>query len=268
MPVTMTRLHVEKTGTGPPLVAIHGFGASLYTWHAIRQTLEATHTVHAFDLKGHGLSPKPDDGKYSVHDQAALIADYIKDQGLSNVTLVGHSFGGGVSLALALDLIQHAPGTLGSLVVIDGAAYNQPLPGFIRALRLPILGALSQYLLPISWQVRIVLRLAFFHDERITDDAVAAYGAALRMPGGRRALRETARQILPADIEALAAQYPTIHVPALIIWGREDQIVPLWVGERLSAALPNARLVVFDQVGHVPHEETPDPVRLELEAFL
>ena len=264
----MTRLHVEKTGTGPPLVALHGFGASIYTWHAVRSTLEATRTVHAFDLKGHGQSPKPDDGRYSVHDQAALIAAYIKDEGLENITLVGHSFGGGVALALALDLIEHAPGSLGSLVVIDGAAYNQPLPGFIRALRLPLLGALSQYLLPVAWQVRMVLKLAFVHDERITDEAVAAYAAALRMPGGKRALRATAQQILPADIDALSARYPTIRVPALVIWGRQDGIVPLWVGERLGAALPNARLVVLDDVGHAPHEEDPAPVCRALESFL
>jgi len=261
-------LHVEKSGAGPPLVAIHGFGASLYTWHAVLRALSGRHTVYAVDLKGFGQSPKPNDGQYSVHDQAALIRELMDAQELRDVTLVGHSFGGGVALALAVELERASPGTLASLILLDAAAYPQPLPSFVSILRLPVIGWLSQYLLPIEFQVRFVLKLAYYRDARIPDATVRAYATALGLPGGRRALRATAKQIIPKDIDALSAEYPTIRVPALLIWGRHDEIVPLWVGERLSRALPNARLLVIDDAGHVPHEETPDPVGTALRAFL
>src|SRR6478736_7392905 len=88
---TPVELHVEIFGSGPPLIALHGFGGNTYTWHAIRNELSAGHTVYAFDLKGFGQSPKPRDGKYSVYDQSRLILDYIARHALRDVTLVGHS---------------------------------------------------------------------------------------------------------------------------------------------------------------------------------
>lgn len=105
MPPTMASspltLNVEVFGSGPALVALHGFGGSIYSWHSIRAELSASHTVHALDMKGSGLSPKPRDGRYSVYDQSALVLDYIARNHLTNVTVLGHSFGGGVARATA-----------------------------------------------------------------------------------------------------------------------------------------------------------------------
>jgi pimeloyl-ACP methyl ester carboxylesterase len=261
-------LHVQETGQGAPLVAVHGFGASTYTWREVLDVLAESHRVYAVDLKGSGRAPKPRDGRYSIRDQAALILELVAERKLTGLTLVGHSFGGGVALATALELLRTSPGTLTSLVLFASPAYRQPLPLFIRALRVPWLGALGQHLLPTSFQVRTVLRLAYHDDALIGDDVVAAYAEPLEMPGGRYALRQTARQIIPPDIDALAARYPSINVPTLLIWGRHDAIVPLWVGEKLHQAIPGSRLLVVDDAGHLPHEETPDQVRPSLREFL
>jgi pimeloyl-ACP methyl ester carboxylesterase len=265
MPV---QLHVEETGTGPPVVALHGFGASTYTWRRVLGDLAASHRVYAVDLKGSGRSPKPRDGCYSMRDQAALVLDLIAERGLTGLTLVGHSFGGGVALVTALDLVRMRPGTLVSLILFASPAYRQRLPAFIRALRVPLLGPLGQRLIPLPVQVRTVLRLAYHNDTLITDDAVAAYASPLGMPGGRYALRATADQIVPADIDALITQYSSINVPTLLIWGRHDKIVPLAAGERLHRAIPGSSLLVIDDAGHIPHEETPERVRPVLREFL
>lgn len=82
--------------------------------------------VVAIDLKGAGLSDKPFDGAYGILDQVALLKKVITHRRLSNLTLVGHSFGGGVALALALDLNRTRPGTLERLVLIDSIAYPHP----------------------------------------------------------------------------------------------------------------------------------------------
>lgn len=256
------------SGSGPPLVALHGFGGSSYTWHAIRGELSAAHTLHEIDLKGFGKSPKPRDGKYSVYDQSALILDYITRNELRNVTLVGHSFGGAVALATAAELEEKQPGVLSKLVLIDPASYKQDLPWFISILRVPVIGVLSQHLATSRTQVRRVLEHSYFNDKLITNEQVEAYAAPLRADGGTYALRETAKQILPKDIDVLSSRYPHIKVPALIFWGRADKIVPLANGERLSKAVPNATLVIVDRAGHMPHEEAPDAIRKALADFL
>ena len=87
----------------PPLLLIHGFGASTYTWRHIAPELARTHRVIAVDLKGFGQSDKPFDSRYSVFDQAELLAELIEEKDLHNLTLVGHSFGGGIALMLALE---------------------------------------------------------------------------------------------------------------------------------------------------------------------
>jgi pimeloyl-ACP methyl ester carboxylesterase len=261
-------LHCETFGAGPPVVCLHGFGASSYTWREIRDSLAASRTVYTLDLKGFGDSPKPRDGRYTVHDQAALVIECIDHLQLTGLTLVGHSFGGGVALVTALELLRSRPGALASLVLLDAASYRQPIPAFIRVLQVPVIGPLLQHLAPARMQVRTVLRLAYFHDELIPDASVEAYAAPLRAQGGPEALRETARQIIPADIDAICARYPTIGVPTLIIWGAHDEIVPLEFGERLRRAIPHSKLVVVENAGHMPHEETPEPVRRAIEEFL
>jgi pimeloyl-ACP methyl ester carboxylesterase len=261
-------LHVTETGEGPPLVALHGFGASGYTWRHVLSVLEESHRVYAVDLKGSGLSPKPRDGRYSMRDQASLVLDLIAERQLTGLTLMGHSFGGGVALVTALELLRAHSGVLTSLVLFASPAYRQPLPAFIRVLRTPVLGPLAQKILPNALQVRLVLNRAYYDDALVADDAVAAYAKALNLPGGPEALRETARQIVPADIDALAAAYPAIDIPTLLVWGRDDRIVPLEIGERLHRAIPASTLLVIDQAGHVPHEETPERVRPALREFL
>jgi pimeloyl-ACP methyl ester carboxylesterase len=258
---------VESCGAGRPLLLIHGFGATLYTWRALVPTLARRHRVITVDLKGSGRAPKPPDGHYSVRDQARHVADLIDSEDLSDLTLIGHSFGGGVALA-ALVGRALSPARVKSVVLIDTMAYRQRIPWFIAALQVPALGPLLLRVSPPELQVRLVLRAAYHRPQRITDDAVEAYAAPLRDAAARRALIETARAIPPADADALAAQYGGITLPTLLVWGRHDAIVPLAIGERLRRAIPGSRLAVIDDAGHLPHEEQPEPVLRELEEFL
>lgn len=260
-------LHYRHEGNGPPMLCVHGFGASTYTWHAVRDVLAAGHEVFEIDLKGFGESPKPRDGRYSVRDQAALVMAFLRERRLRQVALVGHSMGGGVALAVAADVQQNDPDLLSSMILIDAASYRQSLPSFIAILTVPILGVLSQYLLPSRSQVRIVLKKAYFDDRLIPRASVEAYAKLLREPGGKYALRQTARQLIPPDLDALSAQYARIHLPTLIIWGRHDEIVPVWAGERLHDAISGSTFLVIENAGHVPHEETPEPVRVAVTKF-
>ena len=198
---TIADLHVNVCGHGPPILLIHGFGASSFTWSKIVSPLAVHHKVITLDLKGFGRSKKPEKGAYTLRDQATAVLSVIEGLDLSGLTLIGHSMGGGVALLVAMTLERDAPTRLSRLVLIDSIAYPQHLPHFISILRLPLLGSLIFRLLPATWLVRYVLNFAYFDQRKIERAFVEEYAAPLRCPGGRAALIATARTIIPSDID-------------------------------------------------------------------
>src|SRR5215475_2499566 len=126
------RLWVEEDGHGDPILLIHGVGGSTYSWRRIVRALARTHHVISVDLKGFGRSDKPFDRAYGLLDQVRLLKRLINRGGLHDVTLVGHSFGGGVALALTLALNAIEPGAVRQLVLIDSVAYRQAFPLFVQ----------------------------------------------------------------------------------------------------------------------------------------
>lgn len=261
-------LHYETYGHGKPVVLIHGLGVNSFTWRHLIAPLSQHHRVIAVDLKGYGMSPKPDDNMYSLYDQSRLVSQFIIEHDLRNVTLVGHSYGGGVALASAVYLSRAHPGRLERLVLIDSIAYKQSLPMFVRLLATPILGPLLVHLVPETRQIRSIMELTYYDDRLIENEAVERYAQSLRSPGAKSALLSTARQILPSDIEEFAQMYRELRVPTLILWGKEDQIIPLSIGQRLAFDLPNATLKVLADTGHAPQEESPKETLRLIEGFL
>lgn len=261
-------LHAVERGAGDPLLLVHGFGASVYSWRFLVDELAKTHRVIAIDLKGFGDSPKPLDDAYTLRDQVALVTAFIRERDLRNLTLVGHSYGGGVSLLAALELQAHREDRLARLVLIDNVAYPQEFPFFIRALRTPLLGPLGAWILPATLQARKVLELCYHDPRRITDEQVEAYAAPLRTSSGRHALIETARRVLPPDMDRVTSDYKQLAAPTLLLWGRHDRVVPLEVGQRLHSELPNSRLAIIEDAGHIPQEETPAETLAELRDWL
>jgi pimeloyl-ACP methyl ester carboxylesterase len=251
------KLHSEEAGQGPPLILLHGFGASTYTWRHVHAELARTHQAIALDMKGFGRSDKPLDEAYSALDQARLVKDFIVRRKLRRVTLVGHSYGGAVALALALELERMRPRRLDRLVLIDAAAYSQGLPPALHVLRTPYLGPLSAAVIPPTVQSTAALALAYADPSRIKAEDIEAYARPMSEPGNRHALVKTAEQIIPEHVNILTHQYRTLTRPALLIWCRNDKIVPLSNGEKLARELPKARLEVIETCGHVPHEEEP-----------
>jgi pimeloyl-ACP methyl ester carboxylesterase len=226
------------------------------------------HQVILIDFRGEGKSPKPDDTHYSLLDQAELIHQFILEHNLMNLTLVGNSYGGAVSLALAIRLCAENPSRLAKLVLIDSGGYPDHLPMFLKLLRTPILGWLAVHILPAKTQIRIVLKKSYYDPAKITEQQVDAYAGPLASPGGRHALLEIGKRAIPPDIQSYIDRYPTISVPTLILWGQDDRVLPRLIGERLNAAIPNSNLEDIPQAGHIPQEEQPDAVITHIRAFL
>jgi pimeloyl-ACP methyl ester carboxylesterase len=204
-----SNLYATAVGKGRPLLFIHGFGANSYTWSKISGPLRENYRLILLDLKGHGRAPKPKDGAYSLHDQAELVTSFIIDNKLEDLTIVGHSLGGGVALLVTLKLASKIPNPISSLILIDSVAYSQALPGFIRILRIPVLAELLVWLVPNRLQTLQVLKRAYYDSTKITDETLEAYSRPLSLPGAHQALIESAKQIIPEDIEEIRRRYQT-----------------------------------------------------------
>jgi pimeloyl-ACP methyl ester carboxylesterase len=116
--------------------------------------------------------------------------------------------------------------------------------------------------------IRKVLRSIVHDPLTVTDDQVEGYAAPLNGADALRALIDSALNLVPEQIDALNARFPELTIPVLILWGPYDRVVPLWVGERLLAALPNATLHIFEKCGHIPAEEVHEESFARLASFL
>ena len=267
-----TGLHYQTFGAGKPILALHGLGGSLYTW---RKLIEPPYRFPGYklimvDLKGAGDSPKPKDKHYSIEEQADLVYQFIQEQNLTNLTLLGNSYGGAVSLLVALRLCEEDErcGRLSKLILLGSGGYDKDLPSHLRILRTPMIGWLAVHLLPPTCQARTVLRDSYEDDDKISKEQIAEYARPIGLRGGRHALLQTGKQAIPDHIDQVTARYPKIKVPTLILWGLDDEIIPIKIGRMLHEAIPRSRLEIINNCGHVPQEECPEETMCYMSEFL
>jgi pimeloyl-ACP methyl ester carboxylesterase len=262
-------------GAGRPVVALHGFIATLESWRRLVPLLPGRE-LWLFDLKGHGASPCPADGKYTVQDQADLVLARIFREDMRELTLIGHSFGGGVALLVAIALIKEGKGRLARLVLIDSLAFPEALSWWAAGLRSVwpfTYGTVPLFALSESaaiYAVRMGMRILCKHPENITEAAIKSYAGNLRPPARASALIQTGRNLTKENYTEIENGFRTINVPTLIIWGRDDPLVPLEpTSSKLLRGITGSKLYIPDErCGHIPHEELPDPVLGEIAAFL
>ncbi len=260
MAIDGVRVRYVDQGQGSAVVLIHGFAASLDTWdHVIPALVAGGHRVIALDLRGFGWTDRPP-GDYSSEAQARLVLALMDQLGVARASVVGHSYGGGVALRLALI----APERVERIALYDAWAYSGQLPAFFHVARADGIGEAMF----ASWygeRVEDRMALAFFDQRYVTIELIDAVEAALRRPGTYAAALAAVRAMHYENIED---QYRTIEHPALLLWGREDRVTPLEIGERLSRELPGARLVVYPGCGHFPMIEHARQSTAELVRFL
>lgn len=260
-------LYAEETGEGPPLLLLHGLGASTFTWRRIVPKLARSHRVIALDLRGFGRSDKPFDQRYSAADQAALVAAFIRKRNLYGVILIGHSFGGNVALHTALDL-EHEPGRIARLVVMDAPALPQDFGEGSGLLLTPGLPYVAMTLVPPEFMARLLLRAVSAPGRRVPESDIRGYAAPYYDLGSRHALIATAQSIVQSSKRGMGKPYSAIHQPTLIIWCRRDRIVPLKTGKKLRRLLPHARLKILNRCNHLPQDEVPQTLLATLRPFL
>jgi pimeloyl-ACP methyl ester carboxylesterase len=254
------RVRYVDRGEGPAVVLVHGFASSLETWDAVIPLLvESGHRVIALDLRGFGWTDRPP-GDYSSEAQARLVLALLDQLGVAHAAVVGHSYGGGVTLRLALI----APERVDRIALYDAWAYSGQLPAFFHVARADGLGE-AMFATWYGERTEDRMALAFYDQRYVTIELIDAVEASLRRPGTYAAALAAVRAM---HYEAVEDTYRTIEQPTLLLWGREDRVTPIEIGERLSRELPGARLVVYPGCGHFPMIEHARQSTAELVRFL
>jgi len=248
----------RRCGEGPAVLLIHGMAGSSITWREVMPLLAHAHDVIAPDLLGHGESAKPL-GDYSLGAFASGLRDFLGALGVERATVVGQSLGGGVAMQLAY---QH-PELAERLVLVNSGGLGREVNWILRALALP--GA--EYLMPVFFPSFVRARgnriSRWLHRQGIRAPHAAEMWRAYQSlvdTENRQAFVRTLRAVVDPGGQSVSARdrlYLTTAMPALIIWGDCDGIIPIEHAHEAHSAMPGSRLEIFHGVGHFPHVEQP-----------
>ncbi|HVP29264.1 MAG TPA: alpha/beta hydrolase [Myxococcota bacterium] len=247
------RVHVVEMGEGSPLLLVHGFGASTYDFEErVMEPLARSHRAIALDLFGSGWSERSDDFRYGFALWADQLAGTLDALGIERASVAGHSMGGAVAAVFA----ARYPARVDRLILADALYPAEPgeTPLVFRALWTPIVGELALGL------VADASAPGFSTEHR--DRALPWY----RIRGTRRGFLRYVRD--PSKRAELAAAYPEISAPTLILHGTEDESVPYAAMERSAPKIRHARIVPLPGGRHFLLRDAPDVFVREVDAFL
>ncbi|HXJ35022.1 MAG TPA: alpha/beta fold hydrolase [Candidatus Eisenbacteria bacterium] len=249
----------RTAGTGPVVVLVHGMAGSSETWKHVIPALARRFTIVAPDLLGHGRSAKPRT-EYSLGAHANLVRDLLAALGHERVTLVGQSLGGGVVMQLAYQYPERCE----RLVLVSSGGLGREVSPLLRGLSLPGVEQVfplfcSPALRDAGRRVAAWLGRAALRTTPTAEEIWRAY-ASLAEDDARRAFFRTLRAVIDPGGQSVTANdrlYLAARVPTLIVWGREDALIPVHHGIAAHEAIPGSRLEIFDDAGHFPHCEAP-----------
>lgn len=251
-------VHYQEFGdqTNPTLILIHGFTASTYVWQTVAPMLaEENFHVVGVDLLGFGFSDKPAWFEYSIASQSRMIERLMDRLGIGRAALVGSSYGGAVAATVALDY----PERVEKLVLVGAVVNDEAKEGAI--LKLTAMRGIGEIVSPFLIDSKKFLKfrmqrtIAPVNHHLITEERIEAVRRPLRAKNAHHSILATGRNW---DANRIEADAHLINQPTLLIWGEDDQVIPVRNGEKLYDSILNSRLVVLKNCGHVPPEEKPE----------
>jgi pimeloyl-ACP methyl ester carboxylesterase len=265
MEIAGLRVHFRDEGPRDdpqPIVLLHGTADSLHTWDGWAQGLSAQRRVIRFDLPAFGLTGPAPDNDYSIAAYTRWVLQVLDVLGVQHCVLVGNSLGGQIAWETAVA----QPQRISKLVLVDAAGYpmtSQSVPiGFTLA-RLPGMKSLMEHVLPRG-VIQSSVRNVYGDPGKVTPELVDRYYELTLRAGNRAALGQRFAQMAPSNTDALK----TLQLPTLVLWGARDRLIPLDNAQKFARDIAGSKLVVFDDLGHVPQEEDSERTLKALRTFL
>ncbi len=262
---------VQGAEYGPDgaIVLLHDIPAGAFVWEGIMgQFAGLNRAVYAFDMLGYGLSDHPWPADTSLWGQADVLSYILRDLNLTNVILVGHGLGGGVAQVLASRLRREQTA---ALVLVDTVCYlhafaeNWPLPDMEK--RRDFDAPKQTELADLMHDLRETLPHAV-SDPRRFADVIDEYITPWNSEHGKEILFQHIRLLVPYYMNAVSTDVTILGKPTLIIWGENDQQIPLKYAQRLHREIPNSQLIVVPNAGHMILFDAPGAVASGLVDFV
>jgi pimeloyl-ACP methyl ester carboxylesterase len=248
-------IHYWEVGSGPVLVLVHGLGSSKDgDWGRVVAPLSKKYHVIAMDQIGFGRSDKPLID-YKIQTYVDFLNEFLHVLKIEKASFMGESLGGWISALYATELFGGAHLVpIEKLVLVDAAGLQQdkPIPNLNPSTLADMRRLLEAVFYDTSWVTDEILQKSFA-DKLAKHDGYTVH-AILSNPS--------------LAAERLDDRLAQIHVPTLVVWGKQDTLLPITSGERYAAGIAGAKLVTFDQCGHVPPVEKTAEFLPVVEAFL
>jgi pimeloyl-ACP methyl ester carboxylesterase len=257
------RIFVRVSGEGHPLVMLHGFIASHFTFRALAPILEKQFQVIRIDLNGFGYTERPAEaGAYRIEHQADLIVRVLDRLGVGAGSILGHSYGAAVAAFLAT---RH-PDRVKALILVSPASKFDRLPWYfnLRPGREAIY-LLCRHLLSDPVKYREIADRAVFVEGVVTEAVSETYRSQLLIEGLKHSFMGYVAALLGEGFPRFP--FDAISQPVLLIAGEQDAVIPLGQCHEIAAVLQNGRLEILSPCGHSAPEECPEEVAEKVTTF-
>ncbi len=255
-------VHYRLEGNGKEtLVLIHGTGASLHTWDKWTEIMQKDFQILRMDLPAFGLTGPHPQHQYRIEDYVSFVDKLLSQLNIGQCHLAGNSLGGQIAWEYTLAY----PQKVDKLILIDagGVPSNRKRPWIFQLAQTPILNQIIRYVTP-RFFFENNLKQVYADHSKITEELITRYYELARREGNREAFIERTKTNSKSNFEFI----PKIKNPTLIQWGEADNWIPLSAGKQLEEKIPNAKLLVYPKVGHVPMEEAPEATAKDALHFL
>lgn len=256
------QVHYRDEGSGPSIVLLHGTSSSLHTWDGWVSELSRRYRVVRFDLPAFGLTGPNPARDYGMDAYAAFVDHLTSRLGLRTFVLGGNSLGGRIAWHFA---VGH-PERIRALVLVDAGGYPSAGSGRPWAFRLAQHHLLPRVLTRLDPRPLVVdgLQKSYGDATRIRPGVVDRYVDLSLRPGNREAFIDRMQTDSPDD----SARIASLRSPTLVLWGAKDRLIDPKCAERFAHDIPHAKVVIYDDLGHVPMEEDPERSVRDVESFL
>jgi pimeloyl-ACP methyl ester carboxylesterase len=256
-------------GTDGAIVLLHDIPAGAFVWEGIMPQLAVLgRAVYAFDMLGYGQSDHPWPADTSIWGQGDVLSYLLKHLNLTNIILVGHGFGGGVAQVLATRLYREQTA---ALVLIDTTCY---LHAFAEHWPLPDMEKGHDVDAPKNSSVEDLIRNLRetlpngVQNTRPFQDVINQYVDPWNSELGKEVLFQHIRLMIPSYSNSVSSDLRVIKKPILIIWGGQDQQIPLKYAQRLKREIPNSQLEIVPDAGHMILFDAPGAVETAIINFV